>query len=345
MSGPTAIAPGATAYVSGPGGSSLGAAGIADVRSGAEMPEDARFRLESVSKIYTATLILQLAEEGRLRVHDTVARWLPGLLPYGDRITIRQLLTMQSGLIDNNDLVNASGGAQRAYLERVRDVALRARILAISSRVDRNPATEFSPLWWIRLAAWQPLLFTPGSGFHYSNIGYDVLGLVAGRAGGKPLADLYRERIFEPLGLDATAYDPQGPIQGPHARGYGIEPDGTRFDASGWHAGVGAEGGIVSNAEETARFLVALMQGKLVDVRRVEAMKGDALWFGGAGTGCAGQAYGWSGGGSGYKTDVWVDGSGTRVAVLLANARHWDTAQPLADAAAHDAMARLFCRA
>ena len=87
------------------------------------------------------------------------------------------------------------------------------------------------------------------------------------------------------------------------------------------------------------------MQGKLVDVRRVEAMKGDALWFGGAGTGCAGQAYGWSGGGSGYKTDVWVDGSGTRVAVLLANARHWDTAQPLADAAAHDAMARLFCRA
>ena len=225
---------------------------------------------------------------------------------------------MQSGLIDNNDVVNASGGAQRAYIERVRDVALRARILAISSRVDRNPATEFSPLWWIRLAAWQPLLFTPGSGFHYSNIGYDVLGLVAGRAGGKPLADLYRERIFEPLGLDATAYDPQGPIQGPHARGYGIEPDGTRFDASGWHAGVGAEGGIVSNAEETARFLVALMQGKLVDVRRVEAMKGDSLWFGGAATGCAGQAYGWSGGGSGYKTDVWVDGNGTRVAVLLA---------------------------
>jgi D-alanyl-D-alanine carboxypeptidase len=345
VSGPTAIAPGATAYVSGPGGRWLGAAGIADARSGAEMPEDARFRLESVSKIYTATLILQLAEEGRLRVNDTVARWLPGLLPYGDRITIRQLLTMQSGLIDNNDVVNASGSAQRAYLERVRDVALRARILAISSRVDRNPATEFSPLWWIRLAAWQPLLFTPGSGFHYSNIGYDVLGLVASRAGGKPLADLYRERIFEPLGLDATAYDPQGPIQGPHALGYGIEPDGTRFDASEWHAGVGAEGGIVSNAEETARFLTALMQGKLVDSREIEAMKGDSLWFGGTVTGCGGQAYGWSGGGNGYKTDVWVDGSGTRVAVLLLNARHWDTAQPLADAAAHDAMARLFCRA
>ena len=239
VSGPTAIAPGATAYVSGPGGSWLGAAGIADVRSGAEMPEDARFRLESVSKIYTATLILQLAEEGRLRVHDTVARWLPGLLPYGDRITIRQLLTMQSGLIDNNDVVNASGGAQRAYLERVRDVALRARILAISSRVDRNPATEFSPLWWIRLAAWQPLLFTPGSGFHYSNIGYDVLGLVAGRAGGKPLADLYRERISSRSGSTRPRTTRRGRSRGrmpaatassPTAPG-STRADGTRVSA------------------------------------------------------------------------------------------------------------------
>ena len=320
-------------------------AGIADTRTGAAMRDDARFRLESVSKIYTATLIHQLAGEGRLRVDDTVERWLPGLLPDGDRIVIRQLLTMQSGLIDNNDVVNASDSEQQAYLDRVRDEALRLRILAISARVDRNPASEFSPLWWIRLAAWQPLLFTPGSGFHYSNIGYDVLGLVASSAGGKPLGELYRERIFEPLGLDATAYDPQGPIQGSHARGYGIHPDGTRFDASDWHAGVGAEGGIVSNAEETARFLVALMRGELVDLRGVEAMKGDGLWFGGSASGCAGRAYGWSGGGSGYKSEVWVDGSGRRVAVLLLNARHWDTAQPLADAAAHDAMARLFCRA
>ena len=345
VSGPTAIAPGATAYVSGPGGGWLGAAGVANARSGAEMRADARFRLESVSKIYTATLILQLAEEGRLRVDDTVERWLPGLLPYGDRITIRRLLTMQSGLIDNNDVVNASDSAGRAYLKRIRDPELRARILAISGRVDRNPATEFSPIWWVRLAAWQPLLFTPGSGFHYSNIGYDILGLVASRAGRKPLADLYRERIFEPLGLDATAFDPQGPIQGPHARGYGIDPDGTRVDASDWHAGVGAEGGIVSNAEETARFLLALMRGKLVERRQIDAMKDDTLWFGGAASGCVGQAYGWSGGGSGYKSEAWVDGSGRRVAVLLVNARHWDTAQPVADAAAHDAMVQLFCRA
>ena len=59
---------------------------------------------------------------------------------------------------------------------------------------------------------------------------------------------LYRELIFQPLGLRATAYDPQGPISGPHARGYGIQPDGKRADATNWHYGIGASGGIVSDA-------------------------------------------------------------------------------------------------
>lgn len=343
--GPESIAPGATAYVSGPKGSWLGSAGIANVETGDPMQSDARMRLESVSKIYTATLILQLAEDGRLRIGDTVAKWLPALLPYGNRITVRQLLTMQSGLIDNNDLANASDSMQRVYLGRVKDATLRAQLLAIAARVEKNPATEVSELWWIKWAAWQPLLFTPGAGYHYSNIGYDILGLIAARAGGKPLPVLYRERLFEPLGLDATAYDPQGPIDGLYAHGYGIEPSGTQTDTSDWHWAVAAGGGIVSNAHDTATFLTALMQGKLLDREQITAMEGDNLWLGGTSSGCAGQAYGWSGGAFGYKTEVWVDDGGSRVAVLLLNARHLGTAQPLADAAAHDALARLFCAA
>ena len=343
--GPSRIAPGAAAYVSGPHGSWLGAAGVADTSAEAQMPVDARMRLESVTKIYTATLILQLAQEGRLRVGDTVATWLPGLLPDGNRITIRELLTMRSGLVDNNDLRNAPASVQRANLARVKDARLRARLLAIAARVNKDPGTEVSPIWWIRFAAWQPLLFTPGGGFHYSNIGYDVLGLIAARSGGKPLPALYRERIFQPLGLHATAYDPQGPIGGPHARGYGIEPSGEQVDTTDWHYGVGAEGGIVSDAKDTATFLTALMQGKLLDGRRLTAMKGDNLWYGGAPSGCAGQAYGWSGGGDGYKTDVWVNDDGSRVAVLLLNARHRGTGQPAGDQAAHDALTRLYCGA
>ena len=344
VAGPSKIAPGAVAYVSGPHGRWLGAAGVADTSTGAQMPVDARMRLESVSKIYTATLILQLAQEGKLRVEDTAARWLPGLLPYGDRITIRELLTMQSGLIDNNDLRNASASEQRTNLGRVKDAKLRARLVAIAGRIEKNPAAEFSPIWWIRFAAWQPLLFTPGYGIHYSNIGYDILGLIAARAGGKPLPALYRERIFEPLGLHATAYDPQGPIAGPHAHGYGIEPNGDQFDATDWHAGIGAEGGIVADARDTATFLTALMRGKLLDRQHLAAMEATDLWLGGAGT-CAGIAYGWSGGGNGYKTEVWVNDGGSRVVVLLLNARHWDTAQGAADEAAAVARSNLYCAA
>ena len=72
------IAPGATAYVLDERGAWLGAAGVADVRSREPMPVDARMRLESVSKIWTAVLIHQLAEEGRLQLSDSVERWLPG---------------------------------------------------------------------------------------------------------------------------------------------------------------------------------------------------------------------------------------------------------------------------
>jgi len=125
VTGPRRVAPGVTAYVSGPHGTWLGSAGVADTSTGAQMQVDARMRLESVGKIYTAILILQLAQEGTLRVGDAVARCLPGLLPYGNRITIRELLTMRSGLIDNNDLRNVSENVQRANLARVKDARRR----------------------------------------------------------------------------------------------------------------------------------------------------------------------------------------------------------------------------
>jgi CubicO group peptidase (beta-lactamase class C family) len=145
VTGPGRVAPGVTAYVSGPHSTWLGSTGVADTSTGAQMPVDARMRLENVSKIYTATLILQLAQEGTLRVGDAVARLLPGLLPYGNRITIRELLTMRSGLIDNNDLRNASENVQRANPARVKDARLRAQLLAIAARINKNPATEVSP--------------------------------------------------------------------------------------------------------------------------------------------------------------------------------------------------------
>ena len=83
MSGPKRIAPGVTAYVSGPHGTWVGSAGIANVKTGEPMRPAARMRLESVGKLWTATLMLRLVQERKLSLDDTVAHWLPGLLPYG----------------------------------------------------------------------------------------------------------------------------------------------------------------------------------------------------------------------------------------------------------------------
>jgi len=194
---------------------------------------------------------------------------------------------------------------------------------------------------WVRVAAAVPPLFPPGSDYHYSNTGFVVLGMVASRATGKSMPTLYRERIFRPLGLQETTWDPQGPITGQHARAYQLRPDGTLIDATDWHGGKGAEGAVVSNASETARFLTALMTGQLLEQRQLDVMKNGGFWTAPDESGCAGRAYGHSGAGAGFKTNVWVSGDGKRVVVLLLNGRGDERMDGLAGAT----LAKLYCAA
>jgi D-alanyl-D-alanine carboxypeptidase len=110
----------------------------------------------------------------------------------------------------------------------------------IAARIRANPAVQVSPLWFIRLAAWQPLVAPPGTTYHHSNIGWNIAGLIAAKASGKPLPLLYRERIFQPLRLRHAAYDRQGPIAGAYAKGYALAAKGTVTDTTAWHLGKGA---------------------------------------------------------------------------------------------------------
>ena len=106
-----------------------------------------------------------------------------------------------------------------------------------------------------------------------------------------------------------------------------MSADGGRVDATAWHGGIGAEGGIVANAEDEARFLMALMQGELLRPAELTALKTPAssigsdyaLGFVVAQSGCAGIDYEHGGAGPGFKTSVLTSGDGKRVAVLLAN--------------------------
>lgn len=332
VTGPNRLAPGVTAYVSGPHGTWAGAAGVADAKTAAPMPLDARLRIESNSKTWLVAVVLQLVQQHILSLDDTVARWLPGLLPtHGSEITLRQLMSDSSGLIDDNDV----WASPDTYLARVRDPKLRTQLLAVAARLRANPAAEVSPLVFIRLAAWQPLVAPPGTAYHHSNIGWNIAGLLTAAAAGKPLAVLYRERIFQPLGLRHTAYDPQGPIGGRHAKGYALSAGGAFEERTAQHAGKGADGAIVTDARDEARFVTALTDGTLL----APSVMGEL----GAGepSGCGGPlVHVGSGAGNGYKSDVVYAADGSRVAVVLLNGVR---AQGIGFARAAAAARSLYC--
>jgi D-alanyl-D-alanine carboxypeptidase len=333
-------APGASAYVVGRDGSWAGAAGIANVKTAEAMTVDTRMRIESNSKIWLLAVVLQLAKEGKLSLDDTVGRWLPDLLPYGNQITIRQLVSDTSGLVDDFDGMFSSRSAFERALANVEDPKLRAHWTALATRLQTNPATRIDPIWVIRLAAWQPLLSLPGTQYHHSNPGWKIAGLIAAKAGGKPLAALYRERISEPLGLTHSAYRPQGPITGRHAHSYSIAANGSLTEHA-YPFGMGADGGVVTDAADEATFIQALVGGKL-------GVRQQLLDFYGArgsnGGGCPGDAFLWIGGNNGGWSYVYSDHTGEHVAVLLLNGARLTTVatgDPKVAAAAR----RLYCGA
>jgi CubicO group peptidase (beta-lactamase class C family) len=233
---------------------------------------------------------------------------------HGNQITIRELLQDASGLIDDNDIWNATPRELHRVLARVGDPKLSGQLLATAARLRANPhASWMSPLLLIHLADWQPLVAPPGTTYHHSNIGWNIAGLIAAKAGAKPLPMLYRERLFQPLRLQHTAFSPQGPIAGRHAHGY-TGAGGRLVDKTSIHLGKFADGAIVTNAQDEATFLRAAMNGTLFDKSRWLDLYGTARDR----TGC-GQAYVGEGSGDGYHSYVYYDTTGNRIAVLLLN--------------------------
>ena len=345
VSGWSRMTPGVTAYVAGPRGAWTGSAGVA--APGVAMRPDARMRLESVGKPWTAALTLKLVGEGKMGLDDTVARWLPGLLPYGNRITVRQLLRMTSGMVDTNDFY----AKPLYYIGKIRDPAVRARWLQLARHAERTPGYPIPTQAWIQAAAALPLLYPPDTRWHYSNIGYMIVGLIAQRAGGADLATLFRRQIIDPLHLTSARYDPARNITGPHAHGYVMFPGGKLTDATAWTDGLGANGGIVSDAADEAHFLQALMRGQILGPAQLTVLKTPYLENYGLGVavqrdGCVGShtAYGHNGGGNGYMSSTQVSADGSRVAVVLINGYNSSQlAQDDTSTTTKATMQRLYC--
>ncbi|MEE1739048.1 serine hydrolase domain-containing protein [Streptomyces sp. BE147] len=244
------------------GGTWRGSTGVSDLVSGAPVREDGRFRIGSVTKMLVATTTLQLVGEGRLGLEDSVESHLPGLVPNGQNITVRQLLNQRTGLFDViNETTEifphptdaqgfrdwiAAGGLNRTFTAR--------------ELVSKSMA--------------HPPHFEPGAKYRYSNTNFTLLGMIIEAATGNSYAHEIRHRILRPLGMTKTSLPgASAVIPGRHAHGYWTTVDGagtpnpvktdidvTRHNAS-W---AGSSGGIISTTADLLRFDKALLHGKLL---------------------------------------------------------------------------------
>jgi CubicO group peptidase (beta-lactamase class C family) len=218
--------------------------GLADLASRAPVTPATNFRLASVTKQFTATAILLLAQDGKLSLDDPVRKWLPSLPASDDAITLRHLLTHASGLVDYEDLMAPDA------TEQVHDID----VLHLLEREER-------------------LYFAPGTGYRYSNGGYALLALVVGKASGRDFATFLRERIFEPLGMHGTVAYENG-ISTVANRAYGhslVDGRWVRTDQSPTSAVLG-DGGVYSSIDDLAKWDAALYDDRLLsDASRADA--------------------------------------------------------------------------
>jgi CubicO group peptidase (beta-lactamase class C family) len=204
--------------------------GLADVDGGIQATSATNYRLASVTKQFTATAILRLAEEGKLSLDDRLRQWLPSLPASLDTVTLRQLLTHTSGLIDYEDVMSPD------TKEQLKD----ADVLRL---LESQTGTYF----------------VPGTSYRYSNSGYALLALIVERASGVSFATYLQQRVFEPLGMQATVAHEEGVSTiSNRAYGHSLE-DGkwTRTDQSTTSVVLG-DGGVYSSIDDLAKWDAAL---------------------------------------------------------------------------------------
>lgn len=242
---PDATVTGALAAVSGPAGRWSGTSGVGDVATGRPVPADGRFRVGSISKVFTAVVVLQLAAEHRVDLDRSVQHYLPGLLPASyPPITVRQLLDHTSGL-PGGDL---GSGDARWFVDH---------------RFD-----GWTPRQIVADAVTHPMMFAPGTKQQYNGTNYFVAGLLVERVTGHTYAREVARRIIAPLRLrDTYVLDRRDPrLPGPHSHGYvAITENGrtTLHDVSEQSPYPWAEGGIISSGADLTRLIDAIMEGRL----------------------------------------------------------------------------------
>jgi D-alanyl-D-alanine carboxypeptidase len=325
-------APGAVVFVRDAKGTRAGSAGYANVRTKEPLGQAHAFRVGSVTKTFVATIVLQLESEGVLRLDDPIERWLPGLVPNGNAITLRHLLSHTSGIYNYTD-----------------DPQLLAQLL-------RDPLAVLTPESLVRVATSHAPLFAPGRGWSYSNSGFILLGLAVEKATGTPLEAQLRLRILEPLGLTRTSLPAVPTLPAPFSHGYllagnGVIPTPNRrpADVTVWSPSwAWAAGAIVSTVGDLARFYSSLLGGALLPTQQLREMKTlTPIPGGGYGLGLqtirlrCGTVWGHGGAVPGFETLAFSSENGSHQAIVMVNASLQSQRR---GAAFGDALASAFCR-
>lgn len=272
------------------------AVGYSDREAKRPITFDTQFRIGSMNKMFTSVAILQLADEGKLSLDDTVGKYIPGY-PAKDvatKVKIRHLLTHSGG---TGDIFGPEFFKQRLELKTLDD--------------------------YYRLYGARELDQEPGASFRYSNYGYILLGLIIEKASGMSYYDYVREKIFAPAGMTATDSLPETEAVPGRSVGY-MRRDGQwkpNADTLPWR-GTSAGGGY-STARDLLKFALALQSGKLLSKEKLaeatKAQMGDygfGFFTGGQG---ALRQYGHGGGAPGMNGELRIYPESSLVIVVLSN--------------------------
>jgi len=223
---------------------------------------DTHFRIASNTKTMTAAVIVLLAQEGKLRFDDPVSKYVSGV-PNGDNITISELLKMRSGLFNYTSAPE------------------------LADSLDHDPTRVWTTDELLAIAFKHPPVSAPGTEYGYCNTNYALLGLIAEKVEGGPLAGIFQDRLFGPLGMKNTLLpaSTSNAIPAPYAHGYlygsssyalGDAPYSADLVAAAkagtlkpnddtWQnpSYALAAGGVISTADDLATWMRALVGGKV----------------------------------------------------------------------------------
>ena len=277
--------------------------GKADPKTGSAMKVGVHTRIGSVTKTFTGTALMRLVQDGKVALDDPIGKYVAGV-PNGDRVTLRQLANMTSG------------------------VASYTRSTKFTDVYFAKPQTIFTPDQLLKIGIEESPLFEPGERFDYSNTNTVLLGLVIEKVTGQPVERAFKEYIFDPLELSHTSWPGTSTqLPKPYAEGFTLQGDTAKpsapSNATHWNVAWGwTAGELISTMDDLLVYGRALGTGGGVldaatQTERLNSFPAPAGY--GIAMGCVDGWVGHTGELPGYNTTVYYDTTSDTTVVVQVN--------------------------